>query len=198
MTKAIVGKKRVTISLDHCNSKVIKYFFSVFFHSTGGTLCLMSYLYQPARREMQTWKPLLVSFVACVIIHVNSSTLVNIYLHLGFSSLAYPRTTNPREFLSRNYLFFGNFGNSWNSEYFMFLSLSSCTVWFDILHIYTYLFKKNGTLYFSNKIKTIIHIDLTLSWIHIHPCPHISCKFGNKCQRNKVMATILVKDTKPV
>ena len=85
MTKAIVGKKRVTISLDHCNSKIIKYFFSVFFHSTGGTLCLMSYLYQPARREMQTWKPLLVSFVACVIIHVNSSTLVNIYLHLGFS-----------------------------------------------------------------------------------------------------------------
>ena len=60
----------------------------------------------------------------------------------------------------------------------------------------TDLFKKNGTLYFSNKIETINHIDLILSWIYIHPWPHISCKFGNEIQRNKVMTTILVKDTK--
>ena len=58
--------------------------------------------------------------------------------------------------------------------------------------------KKNGTLYFSNKFKTINHIDLILSGIHIHPWPLVSCKFGNNIQRNKVIAMILVKEAKPV
>ena len=60
----------------------------------------------------------------------------------------------------------------------------------------TYLFKKNGTLYFFNKIETVNHIDLIFSGIHIYPCPHVSCKFGYDIPRNKVTATILVKDTK--
>ena len=64
------------------------------------------------------------------------------------------------------------------------------------LRLSLYLFKKNGTLYFWNTIKTIDHIDLILSGINIHPWPHVSCKFGNDIQRNKVKATILVKDTK--
>ena len=50
--------------------------------------------------------------------------------------------------------------------------------------VHTYLFKKNGTLYFSNKIKTVNHIRLMLSGIHIHPWPHVFCKFGNDIQRN--------------
>ena len=62
----------------------------------------------------------------------------------------------------------------------------------------TYLFKKNGTLYFSNKIKTINQNDLNLSGIHFHSWPHVSYKSGNDTQRNKVIATILVKEAKPV
>ena len=49
--------------------------------------------------------------------------------------------------------------------------------WFGDFFIYTYLFKNNGTLYFSNKIKTVNHIDLILSGIHIHPWSRVSCKF---------------------
>ena len=60
----------------------------------------------------------------------------------------------------------------------------------------TYLFKKNGTLYFFYTIETINHIDLIFSGIHIFPCPHVSCKLGYNIPRNKVTATILVKDTK--
>ena len=70
------------------------------------------------------------------------------------------------------------------------------------MHAHTYkdttdILIKNETLYFSNKIETINHIDMILSWpfIFIHPWPHISCKFGNDIQRNTFMATILVKDT---
>ena len=62
----------------------------------------------------------------------------------------------------------------------------------------TYLFKKNGTLYFFDTIETINHIDLIFSGIHIFPCPHVSCKLGYNIPRNKVTATILVKDTKTV
>ena len=58
---------------------------------------------------------------------------------------------------------------------------------------YTDLFIKNGTLEFANKIKTINRIGLILSGIHIHPMPHISCKFGNDIQRNKATVMILVK-----
>ena len=55
--------------------------------------------------------------------------------------------------------------------------------WTNIMHnicvsVYTYLLKKNGTLYFLNKIETVNHIDLIFLWIHICPCPHVSCKFG--------------------
>ena len=39
---------------------------------------------------------------------------------------------------------------------------------FNISYICTDLFKKKGTLYFSNKSETIDHIDLVLSGIHIH------------------------------
>jgi len=58
------------------------------------------------------------------------------------------------------------------------------------------MFIKNGTLDFANKIKTIDHIGLILSEIHIHPMLHVSCKFGNYIKKIKVIATILVKDTK--
>ena len=64
------------------------------------------------------------------------------------------------------------------------------------LNLNTDLFINNGTLYFANKIKTIDHIGLILSEIHIHPMLHVSCKFGNDIQINKVIAKILVKDTK--
>ena len=62
----------------------------------------------------------------------------------------------------------------------------------------TYLFKKNGTLYFSNKIKIINHNDLILLGIHIHPWPHVSYKCGSDIQRNKDIATIIVKEAKTV
>jgi len=42
----------------------------------------------------------------------------------------------------------------------------------------------------------IDHINLILLGIHIHSRPPEACKFGNNIQRNKVIATILVKDTK--
>ena len=42
----------------------------------------------------------------------------------------------------------------------------------------TYLLKKNGTFYFSNKIKTVEYIDLVLSAIHIRR------KFSNDIGRN--------------
>ena len=60
----------------------------------------------------------------------------------------------------------------------------------------TYLFIKNGTLDFANKIKTIDPTGLIFSGIHIYPMLHVSCKFGNDIQKNKVIATIFVKDTK--
>ena len=61
----------------------------------------------------------------------------------------------------------------------------------------TDLFKKNGTLYFSNKIKTIDHIDLILSGNHIHLMRHVSCKFGYDIQIfNKATVMILVKEEK--
>ena len=63
------------------------------------------------------------------------------------------------------------------------------------LKLYTDLFIKNGNLDFAKKIKTIDHIGLVLSGIHIHPMPHVSCTFGNDIQKIKVIATILVKDT---
>ena len=63
---------------------------------------------------------------------------------------------------------------------------------------YTDLFINNGTLDFANNIKTIDHIGLILSGIHIHPMPHVFCKFGNDIQKIKVIATILVKDTKNI
>ena len=62
-------------------------------------------------------------------------------------------------------------------------------------NIDTDLLKKNGTLYFSNKIKTIDHIDLILSGIHIHSMFHVSCKFGNDIH-NKARVIILVKGAK--
>ena len=66
----------------------------------------------------------------------------------------------------------------------MCVCLSECT---DLL-------KKNGTLYFSNKIKTIDHIDLILSGIHIHSMLHVSCKFDNDIQLfNKAAVMILLK-----
>ena len=60
------------------------------------------------------------------------------------------------------------------------------------------MFINKGTLDFANKIKTIDHIGLILSEIHIHPMLHVSCKFGNYIQKDKVIATILVRDTKSV
>ena len=66
------------------------------------------------------------------------------------------------------------------------------------VRINTYLFIKNGTLDFANKIKTIDHTGLIFSGIHIYPMLHVSCKFGNAIQKSKVIATILVKDTKNV
>ena len=66
----------------------------------------------------------------------------------------------------------------------------------DPIAITTYLFINNGTLDFLNKIKTIDHIGLILSGIHIHPMPPVSCKFGNNILKNKVIETIFVKDTK--
>ena len=50
--------------------------------------------------------------------------------------------------------------------------------------IATYLFKNNVTLYFSNKIKTIDHINLTF---------RDSYSSGNNIQRNKATVMILVK-----
>ena len=38
----------------------------------------------------------------------------------------------------------------------------------------TYLFKTNETLNFANKIKTIDHINLILSGIHIHSRLHVA------------------------
>ena len=67
-----------------------------------------------------------------------------------------------------------------------------------IIYILCFRGKKNRTLYFSNKIKTIDHNDLIFSGIHIHPWPHVSCKFGYDILRNKVTAMILVKHAKPV
>ena len=66
---------------------------------------------------------------------------------------------------------------------------------FTIL-IYTDLFINNGTLGFANKIKTIDHIGLIHSGIHIYPMLQVSCKLGNDIQKIKVIARILVKDTK--
>ena len=66
----------------------------------------------------------------------------------------------------------------------------------DPIAITTYLFINNGTLDFSNEINTIDHIGLIFSGIHIHPMPHVSCKFGNNVLKNKVIHTIFVKDTK--
>ena len=64
------------------------------------------------------------------------------------------------------------------------------------MDIYTYLFRDNGTL-FSNEIKTIDHIDLILSGIHIHSMLHVSCKFGNDIQIfNKATVMILAKEAK--
>ena len=57
---------------------------------------------------------------------------------------------------------------------------------------YTDLLINNGTLDFANKIKTIDHIGLILSRIHIHPMPHVSSKFGNDIQQINI-ATILVQ-----
>ena len=92
--------------------------------------------------------------------------------------------------------------------YFQFVIYLFCwtfSIWyvvifeiFMVIRNNIYLFKKNGTLYFSNTIKTIDHIDLILSGIHIHPWPCVSCKFGKDIQRNKVKATILVKEAKTV
>ena len=62
----------------------------------------------------------------------------------------------------------------------------------------TDLFINNGTLDFANKIKTIDHIGLILSRIHIHPMPQVSCKFGNDIRRNKATVMILVKEAKIV
>ena len=45
------------------------------------------------------------------------------------------------------------------------------------------------------EIKTIDHIGLILSGIHINPMPHVSWKFGNDIKKIKVKALILVKDT---
>ena len=56
----------------------------------------------------------------------------------------------------------------------------------------------NGTINFANKIKTIDHINLILSGIHIHPRPHVPCKFSNDILRNKATVMILVKEAKIV
>ena len=66
-----------------------------------------------------------------------------------------------------------------------------------LIHVYRPV-KKNGALYYSNKNKTIDHNDLNLSGIHIYSWPHVSYKSGNDTQRNKVIATILVKEATPV
>ena len=59
------------------------------------------------------------------------------------------------------------------------------------------MFRNNRTLYFSNKIITIDHIDLILLGIHIHLMLHVSCKFGNDIQIfNKATVMILVKEEK--
>ena len=50
----------------------------------------------------------------------------------------------------------------------------------------------------DKKIKTIDHFDLILSGIHIHPRPHVTCKFGKDIQRNKATVIIIVKEAKIV
>ena len=57
----------------------------------------------------------------------------------------------------------------------------------------TDMLKKNGTLYFSNKTKTVDHINLIPSGIHIHVMPHVSWKF---VKRNKAIVMFLVKEAK--
>ena len=58
------------------------------------------------------------------------------------------------------------------------------------------MFINNGTLHFASKIKTIDHIGVIASEIHIHPMFHVSCKFRKDIQNIKVIQTILVKDAK--
>ena len=56
-------------------------------------------------------------------------------------------------------------------------------------HVHTCKYPKickiinKGTLDFATKIKTIDHIGLILSVIHIHPMPYVSCKFGNDIKK---------------
>ena len=51
-----------------------------------------------------------------------------------------------------------------------------CVAHFTIGSAFTDLSINNGTLDFADKIKTIDHIGLILSGIHIHPMSHVSSK----------------------
>ena len=69
---------------------------------------------------------------------------------------------------------------------------------YDVITVIQTCSKRPEPSIFSNKIKTIDHIDLIFSGIHIHPWPHVFCEFGYDNLRNKVTATILVKHAKTV
>ena len=86
------------------------------------------------------------------------------------------------------------FSRDYWSGHILTLNISNlCMQW-----VSTDLFINNGTLDFANTIKTIDHIGLIFSGIHINPMLHAFYKFGNDIKKIKVIATILVKDTKNV